>query len=71
MWLLIILLVWLVWTYIGYKMAEKRGRSLLVGAGLGFILGIFGLIIIAIWGESEEKKAERIANVIEKTKNCK
>ena len=66
--LLIIILLWVVLAYIGYKMAEKRDRSVCIGAVLGFLLGIFGLIIIAIWGESEEKKTERMANAIKKAK---
>jgi hypothetical protein len=40
------LIIWILLGVIGYKMAEKKKMGPWVGAILGGILGVFGLLII-------------------------
>jgi hypothetical protein len=48
-----VLFIWFLCGVIGYLVGEKKGRPGL-GAALGFCLGIFGLIIIAVMGPAED-----------------
>ena len=45
------LLIAVLWGYICYKMAEKRGRDTFIGAILGALFGIFAVIGYAIAGD--------------------
>jgi hypothetical protein len=44
----LLLIVWIVCSFAGYKMSESKGREPWLGALLGFALGLIGLIIIAV-----------------------
>ena len=44
------LLVTALWSYICYKMAEKRNRDVIIGAILGALFGVFAVIGYAIAG---------------------
>ena len=41
----IYIIVWVLCSYWGYKVMEDKNRNPIVGAVLGFFLGIFGVII--------------------------
>ena len=45
------LMMSVLWGYICYKMAEKRGRDATLGAILGAIFGLFAVIGYAIAGD--------------------
>lgn len=45
---------WIIFGGLGYFMAEKRKRSPGAGFLLGFLLGIIGLLIIALMGDKNE-----------------
>jgi uncharacterized membrane protein AbrB (regulator of aidB expression) len=45
------LLVAILWGYICYRMAEKRGRDAALGAILGALFGVFAVIGYAIAGD--------------------
>lgn len=45
------LLVAILWGYICYKMAEKRGRDTFLAAILGALFGLFAVIGYAIAGD--------------------
>lgn len=45
------LLVAALWAYICYRMAEKRGRDVIIGAILGALFGVFAVIGYAIAGD--------------------
>lgn len=45
------LLVAILWGYICYRMAEKRGRDTFLAAVLGALFGIFAVIGYAIAGD--------------------
>lgn len=45
------LLVAILWGYICYRMAESRGRDVVIGAILGALFGIFAVIGYAIAGD--------------------
>jgi len=47
------LLVAILWGYICYKMAEKRGRDTFLAAVLGALFGIFAVIGYAIAGDKQ------------------
>ena len=47
------LLVAILWGYICYRMAEKRGRDTFLAALLGAIFGIFAVIGYAIAGDKQ------------------
>lgn len=47
------LLVAILWGYICYRMAESRGRDVVIGAILGALFGIFAVIGYAIAGDKE------------------
>ena len=44
------LLVVALWSYICYRMAEKRNRDVIIGAILGALFGVFAVIGYAIAG---------------------
>ncbi len=43
---MVYLIVWLLMGFLGYKMGEKKKMGSTVGAVLGFLLGLIGLVII-------------------------
>ena len=43
-----------------YKMAEARGRNAPLWAVLGFFLGLLAPVILAIAGDTDDKKREMI-----------
>ena len=45
------LLVAALWGYVCYRMAEKRGRDVIIGAILGALFGVFAVIGYAIAGD--------------------
>ena len=45
------LLIAILWGYICYKMAEKRGRDIFLAAILGALFGLFAVIGYAIAGD--------------------
>lgn len=47
------ILVAILWGYICYKMAEKRGRDTFLAAILGALFGIFAVIGYAIAGDKK------------------
>lgn len=47
------LLVAILWGYICYKMAEKRGRDTFLAVVLGALFGIFAVIGYAIAGDKQ------------------
>ena len=47
------LLIAILWGYICYRMAEKRGRDTFLAAILGAIFGIFAVIGYAIAGDKQ------------------
>lgn len=47
------LLVAILWGYICYKMAEKRGRDTFLAAVLGALFGVFAVIGYAIAGNKQ------------------
>ena len=54
--------------YIGYAMADSRGRNA-AGWGIGAALfGLIPIIILAIIGKTDEKKAEEKAKLVEEVK---
>lgn len=48
------LLVIILWGYICYKMAEKRGRDTFIAAILGALFGIIAVIGYAIAGDKQK-----------------
>ena len=48
------LLVVILWGYICYKMAEKRGRDTFIAAILGALFGVFTVIGYAIAGDKQK-----------------
>jgi hypothetical protein len=51
------------------SMAYNRGRNIYLAFLLGLIFGIFAIIGYAIAGDSQKKKDERIAKIINANKN--
>lgn len=49
----LMVIIWVIMAFIGMSMAKKRGRSKSLGFFLGLILGLIGIIIIAIMGEKK------------------
>ena len=49
----IIFIVFVVCAFIGMGMADSRGRNKVAGFFAGLILGILGLVIIALIGEQK------------------
>ena len=47
-------LVIILWGYICYKMAEKRGRDTFIAAILGALFGVFAVIGYAIAGDKQK-----------------
>lgn len=45
------ILMCILWGYICYRMAEKRGRDTTLGAILGALFGVFAVIGYAIAGD--------------------
>lgn len=56
---IIALTIFAMFGVIGYKMAEKRGRSRAAGTIGGTVFGVFAILYYLIAGETEEKKVER------------
>jgi F0F1-type ATP synthase assembly protein I len=56
---IIFIAVWLILGAIVASMAQKRGRSAIIGLLLGLIFGIFAVIGYAIAGDTQEKKRAR------------
>ena len=50
---LITLLFAVLWGYLCYRMAEKRGRDTTLGAILGALFGVFAIIGYAIAGNKK------------------
>jgi hypothetical protein len=50
---MIYLFIWLLTGFIGYKMAENKKMGPAIGAVLGVLLGLIGLIIIYFSKDSE------------------
>jgi membrane associated rhomboid family serine protease len=50
-----VLVIWLLCGLIGFFVGEKKNRPIL-GLSLGFLLGIFGVIIIAVIAPKDETK---------------
>jgi hypothetical protein len=50
------------------EMAKKRGREKYLGFLMGFLFGIFAPIGYLIAGDTSKKKADLIADAIEKKK---
>lgn len=48
------LLIAILWGYICYRMAEKRGRDTFLAAVLGAAFGIFAVIGYAIAGDKQK-----------------
>ena len=48
------LLFIILWGYICYKMAEKRGRDTFLAAILGALFGVFAVIGYAIAGDKQK-----------------
>ncbi len=48
------LIIWILLGFIGYKMAEKKKMGPWVGALLGGILGIIGLLIVYFSKDAEQ-----------------
>ena len=48
------LLFWILWGYICYRMAEKRGRDTFLAAILGALFGVFAVIGYAIAGNKRK-----------------
>ena len=48
------LLVVILWGYICYKMADKRGRDTFIAAILGALFGVFVVIGYAIAGDKQK-----------------
>ena len=48
------LLVVILWGYICYKMAEKRGRDTFIAAILSALFGVFAVIGYAIAGDKQK-----------------
>ena len=49
-----VFLIAIFWSYICYKMAERRGRDPFLAAGLGAIFGIFAVIGYTIAGDKQK-----------------
>lgn len=64
----IFLLIWLLIGGICAAMAKSRGRNPVLGAILGLLFGIFAILGYWIAGETEDKKMERIARVMNASK---
>ena len=47
------ILVAILWGYICYRMAEKRGRDVTIAAVLGALFGVFAVIGYAIAGDKK------------------
>ena len=63
-----ILLIWLAFGMIGFNMAEKRGREKWLGFLSGLLFGVISFIYYAMAGDTEEKKRERLKEVIKEVK---
>lgn len=48
-----VLVIWLLCGIIGLLIGQNKGRPI-QGLALGFLLGIFGVIIIAVMGPAED-----------------
>lgn len=48
------LLFAILWGYICYRMAEKRGRDTFLAAILGTLFGVFAVIAYAIAGDKQK-----------------
>jgi hypothetical protein len=53
---LFVLLLWAACGFAGYKLMESKGQSGGLGLALGLVLGLIGLIICAVYPESDAKK---------------
>lgn len=53
-WGIFLVVLRLIFLFIGVSMAKKRNRSKAAGGYIGFILGLLGLAFIAILGEYQE-----------------
>jgi len=63
-WLLVILILG-VWIALSCKMAETRGRDKATWGVVGFLIGPFALILLAILGKTEQQKMLDKANLVE------
>lgn len=62
---LFILLILGVWVALSCKMAETRGRDKATWGVVGFLIGPFALILLAILGKTEKQKMLDKANLTE------
>jgi hypothetical protein len=62
---LFVLLILGVWIALSCKMAEARGRDKATWGVVGFLIGPFALILLAILGKTEEQKMLDKANLTE------
>jgi hypothetical protein len=62
------LIVWAAFGFFGYKIAQRKGRNAPVWAAVSVLLGIIGIIIIALVPKTEEKKVLDMVAEVEKQK---
>lgn len=66
---IVFIVIWLLLGWLVMSMAEKRGRNKLLGFCVGFFLGIFGVIIYAIIGDSNEVKQQKHNELVNEIKS--
>lgn len=61
--LVIWLICWCLLAWWGYTLGKHRGRPV-AGVVLGFVLGLIGIIIIAVMPETEEHKVAKVREAL-------
>jgi ABC-type Fe3+-siderophore transport system permease subunit len=56
----------IIWIAICYHLAKKNGRNVFLAILAGLLLGIFGVILYLLLGETDKVKTERIKKVLGK-----
>lgn len=52
--IIITLIIWAFFGWLGYTMAQTRKRNEVLWAFLGVIFGIFAIVVLALIGEAKE-----------------
>ena len=69
----ILIVAWIAFGIAGFFMADSRGRNTTVWALMGLFFGLLAIIVLAMMGKTDEKKAQdeaaqaaRVAEILKK-----